>query len=82
LEAEPLLPPESSWLKYSLLTHLGLLLFLEEFSVHQMPLPSVVGSQEPLTGILVALPPAYEYSVLLSLKASVTYQKNSFINLQ
>jgi hypothetical protein len=47
-----------------------------------MPLPSVVGTQESLTRILVVLPPAYEYSVPLSLKASVTYQTNSLNNLQ
>jgi hypothetical protein len=82
LEAVPLLPPESSWLKYILLTHSGLLLFPEEFSVHQTPLAIVVGSQEPLTRIPVALPPAYEYRVRLFLKPSVTYQTNCLMNLQ
>jgi hypothetical protein len=85
LAAVPLLPPEPSWLQYILLTHSGLLLFPEEFSGHQMPSPIVGGSQEPSSGIPVALPLVYEYHVHLFLKTSITYQtqlKNFLLSWQ
>jgi hypothetical protein len=47
-----------------------------------MPFPIVAGNQEPLRGIPVALPPAYEYRVRLFLKTSITYQTSGLINLQ